>query len=291
MLLAASITEPKPQTKEHRKLRCNKMINFNDLDNAEKNIDNMFKLRDNLINSSPYLIDMKARLQWYKKAISEIPEQAETFYSLIETPVQSILSITPANLEYSSITGATGSFYSVSGDTRQVITKYGNQHFPLITEYENLKKTEIIIDEITDVISGFREDLKLYNPKQLLIDAKNAYSQWKAGAIDNSNLASETRAFQDIFKSCLRDAWVATANLRAPNFSWNKMAEILGKNGGGCKKLLLNIKGAEEDFHSEFSEILKKTKEVSNEQMEKLFKEYIEHLYSIINLVDINLMK
>ena len=55
-----------------------------DLENAEKNIDNLFKLRDEIIKSSPYLVDMKSRIQFYKKAIDQIPEKEDNFLSLIE---------------------------------------------------------------------------------------------------------------------------------------------------------------------------------------------------------------
>jgi hypothetical protein len=69
------------------------------------------------------------------------------------------------------------------------------------------------------------------------------------------------------------------------------MAETLGKKGGGCKKELLRIKDVEENLHLEFTYILKKTKEVPNDKMNEIFKSYIEHLYSIVNLIDIGLMK
>ena len=51
-----------------------------DLDNAERNIDNLFKLRDEIIKSSPYLADMKSRIQFYKKAIDQIPEEENNFF-------------------------------------------------------------------------------------------------------------------------------------------------------------------------------------------------------------------
>jgi hypothetical protein len=266
------------------------MINNDDLEKAKQNIKGLCKLRDGLINSSPYLADIESRLDWYQKAISEIPEQNDNFLSLIESPVDNIISLTPTNLDFSSVTGVTGSFFSVSGDTREIITNYGTEHYDLILEYDNLKQTESLIDEITTTINKFRPELKLYKPEKLLIDAKAAFFQWKVDAIDNSDLAKEIRAFQDVFKGCLRDSWITSANLKNPDFSWNKMANALGKNSGGCKKELLKIKNAEDNFHSEFSKILKKTKDVSKEKMNELFKSYVEHLYSIVNLINMDLM-
>jgi hypothetical protein len=150
------------------------MINDDDLNNAENNIDDLFKIRDELISSSPYLTDMKSRIQWYKKAIFEIPDQKDILFSLIESPVSSILLLTPTNLDFGSVTGATGSFYSVSGDTRQIVTAYGKEHYHLMTEYDNLKKTETLIDEIAKIIFEFRKDLQIYKPHKLLFDAKTA---------------------------------------------------------------------------------------------------------------------
>ena len=97
------------------------MINSEDINKAEENINDLMKLRDELNNASPFFNEMKSRLSWYKEACSDIPEEANNFYTLIEVPVQSILSLNPSNLNYGSVTGATGSFYSVSADTREII--------------------------------------------------------------------------------------------------------------------------------------------------------------------------
>lgn len=267
------------------------MINSEDINKAEENINNMLKLMDELVNASPYIIDMKSRLLWYKEASAEIPEESNNFYSMIETPVQSILSLSPTNLDFSSVTGATGSFYSVSADTREVIMTYRSNHYDLFRKYDQLNKTDDLIESIASTIETFRNDLKEYNPKKLILDAKHSFAKWKAGAIDNFELASAIRAFQDVFKGCLRDSWVVAEKLKDPEFSWDKMSNALGKNGGGSKKSLLGVKGVERRLHDEFSEILKKTKSVSEVEMEAYFKEYIEHVYSICNMINLELMK
>lgn len=265
------------------------MINFDDLNKAEENIEKLFELRDELINSSSLLNDMKSKIQWYKKAITDLPEEADNFYTMIEHPIESVLSITPTNLDYSSVTGATGSFYSVSGDARHTITSYKKTHYQLLEEYEELNHTETLIDQILVFVDDMRQELKEYDPTRLLEESKKAYAKWIAGAIDNSELAASIRAFQDVFKGCLRDSWVKASKLNKPKFSWDKMAEAIGKKGGG-KKSLLHAKGAEDEFHDAFTRILKKTKVVSKDEMEIIFKGYIEHLYGIINLVDQGIM-
>jgi hypothetical protein len=266
-------------------------MNKEDLDNAENNIDNLFKLRDEIIKSSPYLADMKSRIQFYKKAIDQIPEKETNFLSLIETPINNIITLSPTNLDFTSITGATGSFYSVSGDTKQIITDYGQTHYNLITEYNAIKKTEELVDEILELIKEFRAELKTYKPLELLNDAKEAYAKWQTQAIDNSDLAKEIRAFQDVFGGCLNNAWQTAGNLKSSEFKWNKMAEVLGKDTGGCKNSLKANKSKEEKYHSDFSEILKKTNNVTKEEMDEIFKGYIEHLYSTINLIDLDKLK
>jgi len=267
------------------------MINNDDIEKAIGNIDDLLNLRDELIKGSPYFNEMKSRLNWYQGAGAQIPEQAQNLYLLIEEPVQSILSLSPLNLDYSSVTGVTGSFYSVSGDTRSIVQQYSGEHYKLIQAYDELNKTEELIDKVSIIIDDFKDELKPFKPKELLLEAKEAYAKWKAGAIGNYELAAAIRAFQDVFKGCLRDAWVKAANLKNPEFSWDKMSETLGKKGGGCKKSLLGAKGTERTYHDDFSEILKKTKTVSIDEMDTIFKGYIEHVYAIINLIELDIIK
>ena len=65
------------------------------------------------------------------------------------------------------------------------------------------------------LIKEFREELKIYNPSKLLSDSKEAYAKWQTQTIDNSDLAKEIRAFQDIFKGCLNNAWQKAGNLKS----------------------------------------------------------------------------
>ena len=200
-------------------------------------------------------------------------------------------SLSPTNLDFTSVTGSTGSFYSVSGDTKQIIIDYGTIHHRLLREYNDLKKIDELFDEILKLIDEFREDLKTFNPSKLLSDSKDAYAKWQTQTIDNSDLAKEIRAFQDIFIGCLNNAWQMAGNLRSSVFKWNKMAEVLGKDYGGCKNTLKSNKPKEEYYHLEFTKILKKTQIVTEEEMDALFTGYIEHLYSTIYLIDLNKLK
>lgn len=272
------------------------MINNDDIEKAKRSIENWLKLRDELIQASPKINEMNSRLTWYLEAANQIPEQSQTFYSLIEEPVKSILSLSASNLDFGSIvSGATGSFYSVSGDTRNVVQQYTSEHYSLIKAFDELNKTDDLIDEIASTIQDFREELQTYKPRELLLEAKEAYAKWKAGVIENYEFAAAIRAFQDIFNGCLSRAWVVAyynpIPKKYPEFNWNKMSETLGKNNGGCKNILKNIKGIDDKLHLFFTEVLKKTKSVGNNEMENKFKEYIEHVFAMVNLIDLKTMK
>lgn len=271
------------------------MINFDDLNKADQNIDDLIKLRDQLINASSYINSIKSNLTWLKKVCTEIPEQSDKILSLAEVPVQNTMLINPSNLDFSFVTGATGSYHAYSADTREIIRSYGSLHYNLITEYDELYKTEDLIDEIIEKMKEYREPLIEFEPAAVLHEAKEAYSKWKAGAIDNADLSASIRAFQDIFNGLLKRAWVdhlfGPDSKKSPDFSWPKISEALGKNGGGCKMILRKMQGTEDKLHELFTEVLKKTKEISKEEMDTCFKDYIEHVYAIINLVDESIMK
>ena len=260
------------------------MINFDDINKAEENINEIFKIRDELIKASPFLVDMKSRLNFYKKTYQQIPGQEQNILSLIDAPVESILGMSPTNLDYGSLTGATGSFYAVTAETRDIIKTSGSESYKLMAEYNELNKTEELIDKVVDIIKQFRNDLLEFEPDVLLMEA---------GAIENSFLASDIRAFQDIFKGLLKRAWIKTeyktppANF--PDFNWPRMAEHLGKVGS--KKTLKDLQVREAELHQSFTDILKKTMEDDKIKMKEAFTNYIEHLYAIINLIDLNLMK
>jgi hypothetical protein len=265
------------------------MPDLDDINKAEEKINMLFALRDTLQKASPYLNNIKANLEWYKKVCFTIPEQQEYILSLLEDPIKSTLVLEPNVFSLGLVTGITGSYFAASGDTRVAIQSYGNKYYSLISEYDEINKTETLIDHINAILESFREDLQKFNPQGLLHEAKNSYSEWKAGAISNSDLAKDIRAFQDILNGLLHKARVSTyhPSLKTnPEFSWNKMTEALAKEGNGCLKSLRKQQKVNERLHQAFTEIMKGTKEVNDVEMCRIFKDYIEHVYSILNLID-----
>jgi hypothetical protein len=263
----------------------------NDLAKAEAIIDNLFELRDQLIQITPQLSTIKSFIKIYAKTIDEVPDSEKAIFSIIENPINGILSLNNSNIDFHSISGATGSFYAGIHETRNIVSMYGSNHSDLIYEFENINKTEDLIDEILSNISKFKPVIKKFKPYEVLTDAKVSFENWKTNAISNSDLAKDIRAFQDIFKGCLKISCEITGKNMGAKLKWNKMAEILGKKNNGCVNQLIKLKSVEDEYHNTFSQVLKKTKEISKEEMGKNFNGYIEHLYSIINLIDQQIMR
>lgn len=270
------------------------MADLNDFEKAENIINDIIKLRDDLINASPYLNNVKSHLGWYKKVLDVIPEEQQNILSILESPIQSTLNIEAPTFNVNYLTGLTGSYFSISGDTMTIVKSYGSEHYNLVNEYYDLTNTEDLIDSIIEIITTYRDHLQEFNPVGLLIDAKEAYAKWKVDVTNNSDLAKEIRAFQDVFNGLLKRAWVYNdynpLPKKYPDFSWPKISESLGKVGG-CKKNLQKLQGSNENLHLAFTEIMKKTKVVDKSEMDRYFRDYIEHVYSIVNLIDSDIMK
>lgn len=267
------------------------MIKLNDIEKAIGNIDQIFVLRDLLNNATPDLNEIKSNLSWYQKLCNIIPENSTKILSSLETTINSTFTLNPNNLNYSSITGVSGSLHAVSSETKAIIQSYGSKYYNLIDEYNEINKTENLIESILKNLLKVRDDLQIQSKSlyQTLDDAKVTYGQWKAEMKSNSDLAKDIRTFQDLFKGFLHKARVKSHNpplKKNPEESWLKMADALVKKGSGYLNLLKNQQSEHVRLHKEFTVIMKKTKEVEKEEMEKNFKDYIEHVYAVINLID-----
>lgn len=270
------------------------MAEFDDIRKAKERINEIVKLGDEIQKAAPYLNDIKANLDWYEKVCNEIPEKQKEIISFLDGPIGTTLELSPAAFTLSASTGATGSYYSASGDTRTIIQSYGSKHYHLIKEYDEINKTEDFIDRTLKIIITFREDLQEFNPYGLLVEARETYEKWKAGFASNSDLAKDIRAFQDIINGALHRARISTYDpipKSYPDPSWPKMAEALAKKGFGCLKSLRYHQSTDDRLHLEFTEISKKTKDVDKDVMDRFFKNYIEHIYSILNLINEDFVK
>jgi hypothetical protein len=265
------------------------MANFDDFEKADLVIKEFFRKRDEFIKASPYIEDIRATIDWYKKVYTEIPGSKEAILNAVDSPLKAVLGFNLNDFTLSSATGATGSFYETSGTTRSIIQSYGVQYNYLIDEYYEISETENIIDRLSNTIAEIDQDLSLS-----LQTAKTTYLEWKTGAKSDSDLCKDIRSFQDFFKGFLnkvRLKAILENRKKAPKFSWPKMVEPIAKKGGGSLKTLKNQQGVHEKSHSDFTKIMKGTKIVEREEMSKIFKDYIEHLFTIVESVDWTLFK
>ncbi len=269
-----------------------------DLKSAQEKMKEWIALRDNLIQASPYLDSIQRRLNWYDEAIEKMPHQEDKFLNLIELPVSSFLDLTLNELSEPTIHAATGSFYTASGETRQILYDERSSYYELYQGFEQLNKTDDTIDSILKQMSLFNDDFTKVNPSgnsknlvQLFEDVKAAYSQWNLKAIDSSSFAKEIRSFQDAFNGCLNLARLRNDGLTKAEYKWNKMAKSLALNSKSNQNALIQLGSKEDDFHDKFTVVLKKTETISYDDMTILFKNYVDHLYSTISLIDIEKMK
>jgi len=259
------------------------MAEFDDLGKAKNVINSLFDLRAELISASPMLVEMLKTIELHEKSCDEISEKKEVILAAIDEPINYILSIDPGNFKASYAMSATGLFYNTSGDTRTIITSYGNKHYHLIEEYDEINKTEIIIERVLDILAAMDGDLY----KHMKI-AKSTYGEWKADAKNNSDLSKDIRNFQDNFKGYLHLRRVkknTTEGVKLPDFSWSKMADAIGKSGSGFVKTLKNQQCVNDKLHLEFTTIMKLTKTVTKKEMDRFFKDYIEHVYTVLTCI------
>jgi hypothetical protein len=266
------------------------MINFDDFDKAQDKINEIIKLRDILIEASPLFNEAKENLTWYKKVCTEIPEQSDKILSLLDDPINGTLALNPMMLNMNIVTGATGSFHAISGDTRAIIQSYGQKCYHLIDEYYALNRTDDFVNKIIGIIDSFRPELKKYNPKEAIVEAQVAYEKWEAGVLSNSELAANIRIFQEKLYGALHMARVALSSKKKLDESWPKMAEELAKSKS-AEKLLKNMQNAEDRFHLAFTKALKKGENVTKEEMRRNYKDYIEHAYAILSQMNMDLLK
>jgi len=259
------------------------MAEFDDLGKAKDVINGLFDLRDELTSASPMLVEMLKTIELHEKSCDEIPEKKEAILAAIDEPINYILSIDPGTFKAAYAMGATGSFYNTSGDTRTIITSYGSKYYHLIEEYDEINKTEIIIERILDILAEMDVDLYM-----LMEEAKSTYGEWKADAKNNSDLSKDIRNFQDHFKGYLHQLRVkknTAEGVKSPDFSWSKMADAIGKSGSGFVKTLKHQQGVNDKLHLEFTTIMKLTQTVTKEEMDRFFKDYIEHVYTILTCI------
>lgn len=269
------------------------MTNYYDLCKAQDKINELYQFRDEIDRASPYLSALYENIGWYKKVCEEFPDSQNEIILPLEDSLNIISEFNPSVFSVIDASTATGSLFSVSGTTRSFIQSFGSEHYHLITENERINKTEVLIEQIYQKIALYRLELHEENPLNVLTEAKECYAKWKTGSASNSDLAKDIRVFQDIFGGALHRARCMSYKPIPkifPKPSWPKMSEALAKKKSGCLKRMREIQSKEDKLHDAFTVISKKTKTVDASEMDRLFKDYIEHVYTIINLINDDLL-
>lgn len=278
------------------------MIEFDDIEKSKQNINSLFKLRDEINIATPYLNDMLAKLNWYEKVYQVIPDKQKLILNNIDTPVSLTNGISPTDFSFQQISGLTGSYYSSSVETISIIKKYGSQYYGLINEYYDISKIDELFVRILNFFSEVNPNLETIDkisgkPISIYIsfdDVRKTYAEWKSGSKSNSDLAKDCRSFLDIFRGILHKARLKTYNPpldRNPGENWIKMSEALARSGGGCEKQLRALQNKDDDFFQLFTKLLKKTENISTQEMNEQASDFVIFIDLVITLIDEKLLK
>ncbi len=260
------------------------MEEYKEIRKAIDQIDSWFKKIEEFQNSVPYLNETKDLLVWQQKVLSSIPDKREEIQSFIEGPVQNILSTDLNNFNLSFATGSTATILTGSTETINTIKSSGSEFRYLLSEYDNINPIDKLIDNISENLKLI--DTALANQFE---EVKLSYEQWKANLRSNSDLAKDTRTFQEEFEGIINKLRVPKTEwgiTDIPKMSWNKMVEAIAKKGSVNRIAFMKQQKISEDIWEELTPVLKKDFELNKDGMQSLFKRYVEHVYSVLNLID-----
>ncbi len=260
------------------------MEEYNDIGKAIYQIDGWFKTMDQFQHAAPFLNQTKDLLSWQQKVFASLPEKSEELKSFIDGPVQNILSMDLSSFSLSYATGSTATILTGTTETINAIKSSGSNFEYLLNEYNKISSTDKLIESIS-----FNLNLIDVALSKQFEEVKLSCEQWKANIRSNSDLAKDTRTFQEEFEGIInklripKSEWGKTA---IPKMSWNKMVDAIAKKGSQNQIAFMKQQNISKDIWDELTPVLKKDKDLTSEAMGNLFKRYIEHLFATINLID-----
>ncbi len=256
----------------------------NEIEKAEEKINGLIKLGEEIKNAMPFLLNINANLEWYNRVYENIEDKRVELLQAIEWPLKSINTLEYSQFNLNFATGSTASFFTSSADTKTIISSAGEQFKYLLNEYDNLNPTDETINNILNQLENIDESLF-----SELEQVNKSYAEWKSGFRTNSDLAKDVRTFQEHFNGYLNKLRIPKKDwgkVKIPSMSWNKMINEIGKKGSENKKMFLKQQTIGIEIWKKLTPVLKKTNEISKLEMDELFKAYIEHVFSVINLID-----
>lgn len=265
------------------------MADRKDIKKAKDKIDTIIDLGQKIQAATPYLINIKANLNWYEETCDAIKNKEEEILNPLTGPLEQINNINYTSINVTLCSGLAATFMSASAaDTREIIVAANPDKQYLLKEYDKIYVINNLVEEILEILTQI--DPKLYDQFK---EMSNSYAQWKTDMRTNSDLAKDTRTFQEQYEGTLNKLRISKKDWNKndfPKMSWNKMVEAISKKGGENRQAFMKQKKISEDIWKELTPIMKKTKGVNKETMDSLFKRYIEHVYAVLNLIDENIL-
>ena len=255
------------------------MTDNSNIKKAISKIEALRNLGKEINNSAKYLESLNESF----KNIDNLDKSDCANLEIIEIFSSPIDYMANLKIENFKLTDATGS--------SAVLITNASDYF--ITHSEIDPRTTEIINNISATFLPNDKEIRI-NEVLLIIneDISNefnevnlTYSQWKIKIKSNSDLAKDLRTFLEHLKGYLK----IKANLKGDP-SWNKIYERIGIKGAAFEKAFLQQKTIFTALWEELTKITKKTLHLDESEMENIYKRFLDHTYSLVNLLDENMI-
>ena len=259
-------------------------MNLEDIQNGRLKINSILKLGDEIRNATPLLLDLDKNLEWCGKVYTNLEEHQSLLNNILWLPLENLNSLDNGNFNLSFATGSSATFSTAFNETKEIIKQSTPTYQFLLREFEEINPIGKVIARILNVIGKIDPILQTE-----FEEVSKSYNEWEAGARTNSDLAKDARTFQEHFNGYLNKLRVPKKDwetVKIPSKSWKKMVDEISKNGTANKNAFMKQQKIGEDIWDNLTPILKKTKEVTKNDLENLFTTFVEHIFSVINLID-----
>jgi len=116
----------------------------------------------------------------------------------------------------------------------------------------------------------------------------HSYNSWKNETKSDSDLAKDMRTLLEHFKGYLK---IIAGQKGRKSFSWEKTFESICDSKSAIRVAFLKQKSLYQHLHQELTKITKKMNPVESGQMESHYNNVLDHISSILDLIDISKVK
>jgi len=260
------------------------MEKSDDINKAKEHIEGLLKLGKEIQDAAPYLININQNLDWHNSVYGNLEDKRESVISIIKGPLSELSSFNYCDFNLSVASGFTGTVLTATADTSTLIRESDPKFQFLLSDLSKINPIEQTLEEISKRLQYI--DTGLLNEFD---DVKLCYSQWLADLKSNSDIAKDTRTFQEHFNGILNKLRIPKKDWRIkkiPSMSWNKMADSICKGGSVNKASFQKQQNIGNKTWDSFTNIMKKQITVTKEEMEEIFKDFTTHIYAVLTLID-----